>query len=549
MLTIGKSNYLRFNNPAEAQLIKSTMGSNERISMPQIDFTQNSNSSSSNEGTPEEVFKNLNSFLESQNNSLSAIKTENSKIFLDQMTKIDYSNVKNFHSPKVFAADSITVNTPAQAVLGAKFNNFTKNLPQNSINYSQNSNATDKNNGVALQNNYVNVSSVFGENSSTVLTKVNNLGMNGSGGGGGGGSKTPQSPASYDRYPKPGSYGSLQIFPMNGVNSQINGDPPEISSEIQRQKAQLERMREQEISQMEQERLEEILKMCSDYERQNQSHTSSPIVQNRIKTNGSLPRDKKSPFCDKNPNVFFPNDSERKKPNSGYENVAILHDRRMEQQQQQQQPTSGRYENVDTFRQTDSQNNQQKSSNGYENVFNAKKYTPQSPRTRIKTCVSPKKETIDKRNEYDELIHTFEEKLRAEIKILRENKSYDENLNGNAEKNQKNLDFNVNSLGSDSSGSHGSNGYNLIEDGGHKIRDRNVNKLTVNISKKIDEKQLFELNRKRVQILMKIREGKTQIAELQRQGDEVNREVSLFFCLLRTLIVVFISLEERVSEN
>lgn len=46
MLTIGKSNYLRFNNPAEAQLIKSTMGSNERISMPQIDFTQDSSSSS-----------------------------------------------------------------------------------------------------------------------------------------------------------------------------------------------------------------------------------------------------------------------------------------------------------------------------------------------------------------------------------------------------------------------------------------------------------------------------------------------------------------------
>lgn len=517
MLTIGKSNYLRFNNPAEAQLIRSTMGSNERISMPQIDFTQNSNSSSS-EGTPEEVFKNLNSFLESQNH-MAAIKNENSKIFLDQMTKIDYSNIKNFHSPKVFAADSITVNTPAQAVLGAKFNNFTKNLPQNSINYSQNS-PSDKNNGVAVQNNYVNVSSVFGGENSSVLTKVNNLGSC---------SKSPQSPASYDRYPKPGSYGSLQIFPMNGVNSQINGDL-EISSETHRQKAHLERMREQEISLMEQERLEEILKMCSDYERQNQSITSSPIVQNRIKTNGSLPRDKKSPFCEKNPNVFFPNDSgDRngyKKPNSGYENVAILHDRRMEQQQQQ--PTSGRYENVDSIHQIDGQNNHQKSSNGYENVFNAKKYTPQSPRTRIKTCVSPKKETIDKRNEYDELIHTFEEKLRAEIKILRENKSYDENLNGNAEKNQKNLDFNVNCLGSDgSSGSNGTNGYNLIEDGSHKIRDRNVNKLTVNINKKIDEKLLFELNKKRVQILMKIREGKTQIAELQRQGEEVHREVSL----------------------
>lgn len=49
MLTIGKSNYLRFNNPAEAQFIKSTMGSNERISMPQIDFTQDSSSSNGGE--------------------------------------------------------------------------------------------------------------------------------------------------------------------------------------------------------------------------------------------------------------------------------------------------------------------------------------------------------------------------------------------------------------------------------------------------------------------------------------------------------------------
>lgn len=49
MLTIGKANYLRFNNPTEAELIRSTIGSNERISMPQLDFT--SNDSSPTEGT------------------------------------------------------------------------------------------------------------------------------------------------------------------------------------------------------------------------------------------------------------------------------------------------------------------------------------------------------------------------------------------------------------------------------------------------------------------------------------------------------------------
>lgn len=44
MLTIGKANYLRFNNPTEAELIRSTIGSSERISMPQIDFTSNDSS-------------------------------------------------------------------------------------------------------------------------------------------------------------------------------------------------------------------------------------------------------------------------------------------------------------------------------------------------------------------------------------------------------------------------------------------------------------------------------------------------------------------------
>lgn len=44
MLTVGKANYMRFNNPAEAELIRSTMGSNDRISMPQLDFTSNDSS-------------------------------------------------------------------------------------------------------------------------------------------------------------------------------------------------------------------------------------------------------------------------------------------------------------------------------------------------------------------------------------------------------------------------------------------------------------------------------------------------------------------------
>lgn len=44
MLTVGKANYLRFNNPAEAELIRSTMGSDDRLSMPPLDFKSNDSS-------------------------------------------------------------------------------------------------------------------------------------------------------------------------------------------------------------------------------------------------------------------------------------------------------------------------------------------------------------------------------------------------------------------------------------------------------------------------------------------------------------------------
>ncbi|PNF31831.1 hypothetical protein B7P43_G09261, partial [Cryptotermes secundus] len=70
--------------------------------------------------------------------------------------------------------------------------------------------------------------------------------------------------------------------------------------EHKRKQAQEARMREQEAERQERARLEEILNMCAEYERQVQCERqqSKPpqtptLQQNRIKTNGSLPRDKR----------------------------------------------------------------------------------------------------------------------------------------------------------------------------------------------------------------------------------------------------------------
>ncbi|KAJ6649393.1 Pleckstrin likey-like domain family B member 2 [Pseudolycoriella hygida] len=458
MLTIGKSTYLRFNNPAEAELIKSSMGSNDRISMPQIDFNQDS--SSSNEGTPVDALKNLNEIIDLPNHQKSY---QNNETILNSLTKNDITtNFNNFHSPKVFTADSVTVNTPAKDVLGAKFNNFTKNLTQIFTKNDKNSN---------MQRN--------GNENNCVLTKVNNTSV--------ASPKIQPSSACYDRYPKPGSYGSLQVFPMNGVNSEINNSNQN-DSELQRQRAQIERLKEQEMSLAEQERLEEILKMCADFEKQNQNVQSSPIVQNRIKTNGSLPRDKKSPFADydQQKTLFFPtvpNGSATK--SSGYENVKFGPNGRVELTKS----PSGRYENV----------NQSTPTNGYENVNVSKKYVPQSPRTKIRTCVSPKKEP-NKKTEYELLVQSFEEKLRMEIQSLRENKHFD--------------------------GGKSVNGPEPVY-GTLEKRNKNVNNLTLNIQREIDGQKLVELTHKRTQVLNIVRDLKTQISDLQRQEEEVLRELDM----------------------
>lgn len=574
MLTIGKSNYLRFNNPAEAQMIRSTIGSNERISMPQIDFAQDS--SSSNEGgcsTPDDVFKSLTDMLDTQtathnNNSNNLVHNNFNKTSSEYATTMN-----NFHSPKVFAADSITVNAPAKDVLGPKFNNFTKNLTNL---FTKN----DNNLNGARQNNDLHVPPARSIETNVLTVKVNNATANGINGGSMPSTvKLQPTSACYDRYPKPGSYGSLQVFPMNGVNSEINtGTTKEtMAIEVQRQRAQIERMQEEEMSKAEQDRLEEILKMCADFERQNSSVQSSPIVQNRIKTNGSLPRDKKSsPYVDiagtNHSNVFFPSSpSEMRYPNTassstssaapsnGYENVKITPGRRVEMVTS----PSSRYENfsqqlslaspeADPYHHPNAASKMTTtSSNGYENVSIAARrspvgYVPQSPRTRIKTCISPKKEMtstpIQRKTEYDLLVQSFEEKLRMEIQQLRDHRSVDQNIsythqNGNGHGKPSSMPpihpppplpshpTSSTMYMNKSNGSAPESIYGQLT----TVKNKNINNLTVNIKKNLDEKQITQLKRKRNEVLKSMRDLKAAIAELQRQEEEVLREVSSDF--------------------
>lgn len=557
MITVGKSNYLRFNNPAEAQMIRSTIGSNERISMPQIDFTHDS---SSNEVTLEDVFENSGDILEGQiETSATAIKKQqqrNSKSdtnCLQNLSKIEYAIMNNSHSPKVFTADSITVNTPAKDVLGPKFTNFTKNFTQIFSKNEKNC-EIDIVNKCQSQNNYVAASTTAGKSNSAmtnevettpVLSKVNNAVANGGSPSVNNATSTPKlQPASacYDRYPKPGSYGSLQVYPMNCVNNEINNAAKGFSAELQRHRAQLERMHEQEMSKVEQDRLEEIMRMCADFERYNQSIQSSPIVQNRIKTNGSLPRERKSPFIVDSPvqsRVFFSSSSPSEQMalevssgsrSNGYENVKMVSGHCVDILSSSASSVWDPTQNLCST--SSSSPASDKVSHGYENVLATRKisgYVPQSPRTKIKTCISPKKEPLSPRKaEYDLLVQSFEEKLRLEFKQLSEQRLVDSKKAAQTNGKSAPQSPNPRSMNTNTS-TPKENVYGTIS-----MRNRNVNNLTVNIKKNLDEQQIAQLKKQRIETLQKIRELKTEIAELQQQEEEVLREVG------RTLWHVFI---------
>lgn len=138
MLTIGRSNYMRFNHPAEAKLMKSVLP-NSRISMAPITFEVDNNTQSKTPKKPPVVPR------KSPRGSLSDSGSDDPpSSIMTKVSKFEYlaaQNLKSAISPKVFSANLVTVNTPAKDVLGKAppdLQSLTKHLPQSALNYADN---------------------------------------------------------------------------------------------------------------------------------------------------------------------------------------------------------------------------------------------------------------------------------------------------------------------------------------------------------------------------------------------------------------------------
>lgn len=147
MLTIGRSNYMRFNHPAEAKLMKSVLP-NSRISMAPITFEPPDNYPTKFNKKPPVAPR------RSPRESYSDSGIEEPNSIMNKVSKFEYlaaQNALKSVSPKVFSANSVTVNTPAKDVLGKappNLQNFAKNLPQSAINYAESVNFNDKNHSI-----------------------------------------------------------------------------------------------------------------------------------------------------------------------------------------------------------------------------------------------------------------------------------------------------------------------------------------------------------------------------------------------------------------
>ncbi|CAK1594841.1 unnamed protein product [Parnassius mnemosyne] len=394
MLTIGRSNYLRFNHPEEAKLMKSVLPSGH-VSMAPIQFQPNEQClpagyvNHNTETTqcyqtaniqkiykdtslsqldqeldmtlremsrkkppvaPKKPYRDLD---QSDSNSdqesrpkMSGIMAKVSKFeyYAKQQKCVGrsqfYTTNENEISPKVFSANSLTVNTPAKDVLGGKAmpNYMTKFKHEqkmivlnenNSIdarncsyanvavrnktkiddivrNFDESRNEFNKlpkkinNDQMKTENVYgrINIKETNCEMKNNVEVKQSNLEHRGevlepSREHGNERSKGIGLPSSaYDRNP--------QYSPVYANYQYDRG----LEAENMRKKAYQDRIKEEQQKEAETARLEEILNMCAEYERQ--IATGNPITptekrsHNKIITNGSLPRS----VAHNNPNII-----------------------------------------------------------------------------------------------------------------------------------------------------------------------------------------------------------------------------------------------------
>ncbi|XP_074026513.1 uncharacterized protein isoform X2 [Leptinotarsa decemlineata] len=466
MLTIGRSNYLRFNHPAEAKLIKSVLP-NPRISMAPINFEpDNSYQTKFNKKPPVAPRKSpRESFSDSSSD-------EPPSSIMTKVSKFEYLAAQNYKksiSPKVFPSNVVTVNTPIKDVLGKAppdLNSFTKNLPQSALNYAE-LNSNEKHQvkipGQQLlskkthhQSQYVNVTVnetkninnrviIFengcipkSQNVNFDHNELNNKSSNANKNININRGNTPS--PSFNRNPggflrsitpspisniqkidhrRSGSLGELTNY-MDGYEDLAHR---KYEAELKRNQAQQDRIKEQEIEKAEQQRLEEILNMCAEYEKQ-QCEKNKPITPNRIITNGSLPRDKRGQFGPPSPSYsstpppspldILHNELLKQNNHHNYENVSINYGH----------PTTNTQYDSFEIKSSDNLNGEHRSlerSSPYENVYiqhNPPGPYPSSPRTRIKTFI-----TSNKDNSSKEHLDPIENKfalLEAEQILLRE---------------------------------------------------------------------------------------------------------------------------------
>ncbi|CAG4960706.1 unnamed protein product [Parnassius apollo] len=394
MLTIGRSNYLRFNHPEEAKLMKSVLPSGH-VSMAPIQFQPNEQClpagyvnhhpettqcyqttniqkiykdtslsqldqeldmtlrEMSRIKPPVAPKKPFRDFDQSDSNSdqesrpkMSGIMAKVSKFeyYAKQQKCVGrsqfYTTNENEISPKVFSANSLTVNTPAKDVLGGKAmpNYMTKFKHEQKMIVLNENNSIDARNcsyaNVAVRNktkiddivrnfddsrnefnklpkkinnDQMKTENVYGriniketncDMKNNLEVKQSNLEHRGevlehSREHGNDRIKGIGLPSSaYDRNP--------QYSPVYANYQYDRG----IEAENMRKKAYQDRIKEEQQKEAETARLEEILNMCAEYERQ--IATGNPITptekrsHNKIITNGSLPRS----VAHNNPNII-----------------------------------------------------------------------------------------------------------------------------------------------------------------------------------------------------------------------------------------------------
>ncbi|XP_029160159.1 pleckstrin homology-like domain family B member 2 isoform X2 [Nylanderia fulva] len=448
MLSIGRSNYMRFNHPAEAKHLRSVLP-HSRISMAPISFALPDNQPQENhhlERKPPVAPR------KSPRNSCS----DDEIGFLGKLTKFEMlskQNRSNCVSPKVFPAGALTTNVPADQILGhsrssslvsltkSPVNGNVESPSQNSIGYHDEARQrSDPRLGTPTRSNATNLQCQnhnqirmysaeaylktckpcyrdsssknvrspslgmtapkivaarsgdlmsrsmtcqsanefdhlpdgdFNMSQSLIVTKtttteflqLENYGSNPSicsagdsnpamwrpsvtqGLGSNSNIKRIQPPSpAFNRNPRYSEQKRVYArvkSPTPSVGSscsleelrerQADAENKRREAETKRKQAQEERLREQEVERQEKMRLEEILAMCAEYERQ--STIDKPRQHNRIITNGSLPRDKRpgytSPFdspkspSKNQPHFSFDIGKQTSLGTSSYENVSV----------------------------------------------------------------------------------------------------------------------------------------------------------------------------------------------------------------------------------